>query len=63
MMLFGDGDLQTRRVVIEEQAGDKFTSRADPGLVEDRLEVVLDGVAERRSRCLVGPDSMVVGIK
>jgi hypothetical protein len=32
------------RVVVEEQAGDQFTSRAGAGLVEDRLEVVLDGV-------------------
>ena len=30
--------------MVEEQAGDEFASRAGAGFVEDRLEVVLDGV-------------------
>ena len=31
--------------MVEEQAGDEFAARAGAGLVEDRLQVVLDGVS------------------
>jgi ABC-type polar amino acid transport system ATPase subunit len=30
-----------------EDSGDELTAAADPDLVEDRLEVVLDGTPER----------------
>jgi hypothetical protein len=30
--------------MVEEQPGDEFASRAGAGLVEDRFQVVLDGV-------------------
>jgi hypothetical protein len=39
-----------RCVVVEEQAGDEFASRAGAGFVEDRLQVVLDGVGGEWSR-------------
>jgi hypothetical protein len=36
------GGMQAGRVVVEEQAGDEAASRAGPGLVENRLQVILD---------------------
>ena len=35
---------QSRGVLAEEHAVDELASVVDPGLLEDRLEVVLDGI-------------------
>ena len=45
--------LPARDVVLEEHLADEFAAAADTGLVEDGLEVVLDGVADRFSRSAI----------